>query len=714
MWTRRQFQELALAAALPAQEAKRPAAADAWYDRPMRWAQVAFVEDDPDQYSLDFWLDYFRRIHADAACLSAGGCIAFYPTQVPYHYRSQFLGGTDPFGEFVQGCRRLNMNVIARTDPHAMHADAYRAHPEWAAVDAEGQPRKHWAMPAYWVTCCLGPYSLEFMRDVTQEIVKTYDVDGVFSNRWHGSGKCFCRWCQTEFRIATGLGSIPVTNDPADAGQRQYLEWHQERLFAVWDALDREVRALRPRASFIANAGGGALSELDMNGIGKRAETLFADRQARRGLMAPWANGMTGKEYRAAMGKKPIGGIVSVGVEEPYRWKDSVQSNVEIRLWFAEGIANGLRPWFTKFNAKVIDKRWLPAVEAVYQWHWKNEKYLRNTAPVARVAMAYSQQTAHYYGGLQAKARVEDPALGYYHALIEARIPFEMVHDRRLDEESLAPFRTLILPNIACLSDSQCEQIRAFVKRGGSVVATGETSLYDEWGKARSDFGLAGLFGCSFTGKIETRMQNAYLTCRHPHPLLRGLEEAPRVIHGVRRVATAAISDADVPLTLVPSYPDLPMEEVYPRRMQTNQPECYARESGSGGRIVYFPFDIDRTFWEVMAPDHGTLLRNAVAWATREAPVVEVTGPGLLDVTVWRQAGSLTVHLVNLTNPMTMKGPYRETFPVGPLRVFVPNSKPKAVRLLTAGAAAVWKAERGGASITVPSVDLHEVVALDV
>ena len=31
------------------------------------------------------------------------------------------------------------------------------------------------------------------------------------------------------------------------------------------------------------------------------------------------------------MGRRPIGGIFSVGVEEPYRWKDSVQSEPEIR-----------------------------------------------------------------------------------------------------------------------------------------------------------------------------------------------------------------------------------------------------------------------------------------------------------------------------------------------------------------------------------------------
>ena len=32
----------------------------AWFDRPMRWAQLTLVEDDPGKYDLHFWLDYFR------------------------------------------------------------------------------------------------------------------------------------------------------------------------------------------------------------------------------------------------------------------------------------------------------------------------------------------------------------------------------------------------------------------------------------------------------------------------------------------------------------------------------------------------------------------------------------------------------------------------------------------------------------------------------
>ena len=64
---------------------------------------------------------------------------------------------------------------------------------------------------------------------------------------------------------------------------------------------------------------------------------------------------------------------------------------------------------------------------------------------------------------------------GWYQALIEARIPFEMVHDGLLDAEHLEPFKCLILPNIAALSDAQCDQLRTFVERGGSIVASSES-----------------------------------------------------------------------------------------------------------------------------------------------------------------------------------------------------------------------------------------------
>ena len=111
-----------------------------WFDKPMRWAQLTLVENDPGRFDPQFWLDYFRRIKADAACLSAGGIVAYYPTEVPLHHRSASLGASDPFGALVAGCRALGMHVIARTDPHAAREEVRAAHPDWIAARPDGQP----------------------------------------------------------------------------------------------------------------------------------------------------------------------------------------------------------------------------------------------------------------------------------------------------------------------------------------------------------------------------------------------------------------------------------------------------------------------------------------------------------------------------------------------------------------------------------------------
>jgi hypothetical protein len=552
------------------------------------------------------------------------------------------------------------------------------------------------------------------MTEVKREIMSRYKVDGIFINRWDGSGMCYCGHCRTNFMAASGH-DLPRTNERQDPARRAYHVWRQQRLFDLWQTWDRAVREINPDSCVIPNTGGGATSALDMKQIGELAPTLMADRQARRGLMAPWAIGMNAKEYRATLGMKPIVGIFSVGVEEPYRWKDSVQNAEEIRLWVAELVANGMRPWFTKFGGVLHDERWLKPVEAIYCRLAGWERYLRNERPLARVGLVYSQQTGWFVGN-----RIEDSIKGWYQALIEARVPFEMVHDRMLAAEDVGQFKTLIVPNVVALSDGQCRQLEAFVERGGGLVATHETSLCDEWGVRRRNFGLADLFGVDYAGRVEARMQNAYLRLEHElsrnHPLLKGLEDAPRIIHGTSRVEVEPRENhPPSPLTLIPSYPDLPMEMVYPRVTKTGVGQVFLSEFGRG-RVAYFPWDVDRTFWEVLSTDHGKLLRNAVEWVTNEEPPVTVTGAGVLDVVVWRQRRSLTVHLVNLTNPMMMKGPVRELIPIGEqqVRVRLPDGlKARKVRLLAAGKSVKFARAGRHVLVTVPSVLDHEIVAIN-
>jgi hypothetical protein len=464
---------------------------------------------------------------------------------------------------------------------------------DWIAVEANGQPRRHWAMPALWVTCALGPYNFEFMTSVIQEIMTLYKVDGIFANRWSGSGICYGEHCWRNFREFSGLdlprttgapgaqGGRGVTGAPSEA-QSQYTAWERKRLLELYSLWDAEIRKRNPDAAFFPNG-------FDQIRDGTSVPILFADRQGRSENAPPWQNGKFAKDARSTFGSKPL------------------------------------------------DQRWLKPVEDLFVWHWKNEKYMRNERPLARIGLVSAQQAA------------PDHTSGFYHALVEARIPFEMVPDSQFDSARVQQFKVLALPNIANLSDAQCAQLKSFVEKGGGLVEI----------------------------------------CTAP---------------GLR-----------APLMTVPTYPDLPMEEVYQRETKTDIPGVMVRSAGAG-RVVYFPWDIDRTFWEVMNQDHGIVLANAVRWAANEEQPLHVQGPGVLDVALWKQQSSITVHLVNSSNPMMMKGPFREILPIGPqkVRVRLPDgAKAREVKFLVSAAKPQWRQSGAWIETTTPLIELHEVVAID-
>lgn len=690
-----------------------------WYMTATRWAQLTLVENDPAHFDLDFWLNYFKKTQSNAACISAGGYICYYPTEVPLHWRSRWLGDSDPFGDLVRGCRDLDMHVMARVDPHAVHDDVAAAHPEWLACDVNGEPRRHWAYPEVWVTCALGGYNHDFMPRVVREIAGQYDVDAVFANRWSGHGICHCNHCKTTFEGETGF-ALPVAEDAESQAWIAYVAWRREVLTGVIRLWQGAIEDVRPHGRFIPNMGHNSLVDFDLNVVSEFAPILFVDHQARRGVQPHWMAGRNAKRMRGAMGDRPIGGLSSVGLEEVHRWKDSVQNPAEMRLWVADGIAQGLRPWFTKFNANIHDSRWLDPVAEMFAIHKTLEPHLEGTSPTAEIGVVDPLTTLANYEG-EDRERVEAGEFGFYHALVEAGLPFEMLSDLRLEPDWLDRFGVIVLCNAAFLSDAQCAALRDYVRRGGSLVASFETSLFDEKGRRRADLGLADTLGVSVTGGTQGPTKNLYWQLdRNQSPsefMLEGMEGADRIIAGTRWVPVAAHDGVafEAPLKLIPPYPDLPMEEVYDRDPAMD-PAVFMRDSGHGGRVVYTPWNLGEIFWDVLYWDHGKLITRAILWALGKEPAALRSGPGIADLAVRQSDDRLCLHLVDLTNPMMLKGPARELLPSPPqqVRVRLPaGRRVKDVMLVRAGQTVTAREDGDHLVIDVPSFVECEVVRID-
>ena len=175
----------------------------------------------------------------------------------------------------------------------------------------------------------------------------------------------------------------------------------------------------------------------------------------------------------------------------------------EARLWMFEGFAGGIQPWWHHVGAYHEDRRMYQPRTTASLAQDQTRLYLVNRRPIATVAIGWSQRNTDFYGRDQAEELVDLPYQGFMQALIRARIPYLPVHLDHIERDN-AEFTLLILPNVAAMSDEQCDGVRRFVDRGGSLIASGVTSLYDPHGDARKDFALGELFKTHLAGTPVT------------------------------------------------------------------------------------------------------------------------------------------------------------------------------------------------------------------
>jgi hypothetical protein len=751
--TRRSFLQLSLAAALPAiaEAQAKPPDKRPWYLRTYRWGQTNITERDPEQYDIPWWREYWKRTAVQGVIINAGGIVAYYPSKFPLQYRAAFLNGRDLYGELAKAAHDDGLVVMARMDSNRTTEEFYRAHPDWFARTADGQPQR--AEDRY-VTCVNSPYYDEYLPDVLREIIERSHCEGVTDNSWAGPGRgsiCYCANCERKFR-AKAEASIPRAANWDDPVYRQWIVWNYERRTELWEFNNRVTQAAGGPDCIWSGMNSGSVSTQassfrDLKEICKRAHIVMLDHQRRNDSTGFQQNGDTGKRIHSLIGREKLA-PESMAMYENGRTSYRVASKpaAEARMWMIAGIAGGIQPWWHHVGAFHEDRRMYQTAEPVMQWHRANQAYLADREPIATVGLVWSQRNVDFYGRDNAAELADAPYEGFAQALIRARVPYLPVHADDIERDA-AGMSVLVLANLGGLSDAQCAAIRRFVERGGSLIATGESSLYNEWGDPRPDFGLADLLRVHSQGRPSrspagggrrgggTASIHTYLRL-HPelrsrvwgphtgneppvtgqrHPALRGFEETDLIPFGGSAPNVRADAGAMVPLTFVPQFPTYPPETAWMREPDSGIPALVVNDAAGGGRVAYLAADLDRRYLRELMPDHANLLANLVRWAAKDSIPLRISGTGLLDCHLYRQGDHLILHMVNLTNANTWKAPIDELIPVGPFRVEMklPNGiAGRAAKALVSTGSVPVANRQGWAEFSVKSILDHEVVVL--
>lgn len=705
-------------------------ARDPWYRTANRWGQVNITEKDPAGYDIPWWRNYWKRTELKGIIANAGGIVAYYPTRIPLHRRSDYLGGRDLFGEICHAAHEDGIAVFARMDSSKAHEEFYRAHPDWFAMDREGKP---YTSADLYITCINSPYYEEHIPAILREIAMLYHPEGFTDNSWSGLGRdsiCYCENCRKSFKDKTGY-DLPVKKDWDDQAYRRWIRWSYDRRLEIWDLNNKVTKAAGGMHCIWSGMNSGSVngesrSFRDFREICRRADILMLDDQSRQDATGFQRNGETGKLIHGMLGwdkLAPESMAMYQGMRPIFRLASKPEP--EARMWMIEGIAGGIQPWWHMVSAYHEDRRMHHSPEAIFRWHKMNEEFLIDRHPVATIGVVWSQLNTDFYGRDNTEELVNLPWRGIAQALIRARIPYLPLHADDM-ERDMANFSVLVLPNLAVMTDAQMAAVRRFVQRGGGLIATGDTSLLDDWGDPRSDFGLADLFGAHLIRPREIHKHpgqrlsgdayHTYLRLPSPrHEVLHGFEETDILPYGGLLEPLRMDATVEVISTFIPQFPVFPPEKAWMAEPKTDIPGVILNRAGTDGRIAFLPADLDRQYARMDLPDHANLLKNIIRWVSGDTIPLEVEGAGLLDCHLYRQPHRMILHIVNLSNPGAWRQPIEKFIPIGPLRIKVRLQKDVSqgnLRLLVAGGNIISRTEKNWLHFELPKITDHEVVVI--
>jgi hypothetical protein len=643
---------------------------------------------------------------------------------------------------FVRVCRDHGLKLVLGLPPFPPAA-LITAHPQWRvhprdSDDVLRQPARDDDLGSR-LACNLGPWG-DYLIEVCAELLEDYRFDGFsFDGNYHGP-ICYCPGCRQAYEADRGR-PLPAQVDLAMLPYREYLQWRGERLEQHYARLQQRLKGIAPQSvimSWTVNAGRYGHFLHSPRAMPTRMNQLldlpmqewWLDETNVGASLAP----AFGAAYlKAVAGERPAAAepyLMSRG--NPYG-TDSFPAHERLTrtlLALTNGCISAESLGWPGHRASTAAS--FAAVRQRASW-------LTRCRPLPWAGLLVSEQTRQFYAWQEIAERFLPPLLGTFRAACEEHLPLALLNDWDLVPQRLAEHRVLVLCGAAALSDAQVEAVRQFVAAGGGLVASGESSLCDEWGRPRPDFALADLFGVAFRGRPDAQSERPLLDANFAATL----DEA----YWRQRVGVATLT-----WTATPFGPDAALEQLVPTRsvtfrgplVQVSQPnreeEILSRLTPAGwkhpplpaivartvgrGRVVYLAASLDAALWSYAYPYQRRLLAGAIAWAAAAPPPLEVQAPMCVQTTFFRQSvgsGHRTIiHLFNGLNTAAHHGapaaevPLREeVVPIHGMRLRLRGQRPGRIRVQPGDAEPLQHLDGPDTLVELPPLELHYLVVIE-
>jgi len=671
-----------------------------WYQKNLRFLQTVMREIDIKDYDADAVVAYMKKANANCLVVNAGGVIDFFESPLAMANMNRFANGQDILKDIGAKIHEAGLRVIVRVDFRGVEPRRYNLRPDWFALDQNQNPKvQNYGIPdtpKIMAPCYNSPYTSTHAVEFIRHLMSTYDLDGIWQNALgFDVTPCYCKNCREKYFADTGQ-EIPLLPEGMDIVQAldmpvfaQYRKWKEVQADIHIERLRDAVKAFGEDKAYCAEIFDMYTSSFSkLTGISHQNAKKSFDfvvscvfLNSGKSPVFPYdiiSNSAATIRLSRALdqSKQPV--IVTGG--NGTRWRYTADPALETRMWMWEIASVGGGIWNCYFNgqdpARTLDRRNAYSEQDVYTYLADNSEKISQTAPVADVMVYYSNATRDKL--CQEHDKVADEygvfLRGVERVLLENHVQYGFVTDSDLSLDKLKGVKALLIPNAALISDKDMDVIREYVKNGGGLVASYNTSLYDENGKQRSDFGLADMFGVSYTGICKDTANDSYqLVADRQSPIMEGVGDTDLIINGRNTLLCLKQNDDyNVVTTYIPTMPNQPPEYAWIPDMHTDYPVIVTGTYGKG-RVAYFANCVEALCFVHGHEDYTEIYKNAVDFASGGVGALKTNAPRSVHVNAIADrtdSGRVVISLVNCTG--TSQRPLKEVVPVHAVTVTVP------------------------------------------
>ncbi|HZJ58513.1 MAG TPA: beta-galactosidase trimerization domain-containing protein, partial [Clostridia bacterium] len=352
------------------------------------------------------------------------------------------------------------------------------------------------------------------------------------------------------------------------------------------------------------------------------------------------------------------------------KWRYVIEPSLESKIWLWETVSVGGGIWNCLFNGQhpgaTFDNRNSYLERDVYHYLADNEKILENQIPREEVGIYFSKASRDNLA--EDDEDMDEYGVfikGIENVLIDNHVQYGFCPDINFTLDEVSKYKLLIIPNGAYLSDEHIEIIKQYVSMGGGLIASYETSLYDEKGVRRKDFGLRDLFGCSYTGIKKDTQVDCYQMLKGPHTITSEFKNTSLLMNDGYTLLCTPIDKEDykVVCTYVPKIQNQPPPKAWIRDMRTPFSTIMAGTYGKG-KVVYFANQMDKLCYVNGHEDFMDIVYNSILWAKSGELSIETDAPDSVHIALTENKEDnkqAVLSLINLTS--RPRRPIRQLLP---------------------------------------------------